>query len=212
MTTRAVIVWVGLCAVLISGCLTVENKEYHIKLRSDHSGEATIKFINIMSEADDSVDISKDDFQQLVEFYLHGTQIEKDNPGFHNARKRLYEEDGVLVGELTLTFDSLSVLRLFKLDKDSPFMYFVGNPLSSERFVESNGTYGGEWMPVVFWPKEAHELYVKTKVVSEVSHHRSLLENFKEWQADRDSGQQPKNQDHGSLRSNPGPQARLKKQ
>ena len=35
-------------SLLISGCLTVETKEYHVKLKDDHSGEATIKFINIV--------------------------------------------------------------------------------------------------------------------------------------------------------------------
>ena len=210
--TRTVTVLIPFFALLIAGCLTVESKEYLIKLKSDHSGEATIRFIDIMSEADDTVDISKDDFQQLIEFYLHGEQIEKENPGFHNVRKRLYEQDGMLVGELTMTFDSLSALRLFKFDRESPYMYFVGSPLSSEQYVESNGTFGREWMPVIFWPKDARELYLKTKIVSEVSHHRSLLKNFREWQATRDNDQPPKSQGHGSHPSNPSPQAGMKKQ
>ena len=200
LAARATIVRLSFCAMLISGCLTVENKEYHIRLKSDHSGEATVRFINIMSESDDTVDISKDDFQQLIEFYVQGAKFESENPGFKNVKKRLYEEDGVLVGELTMTFDSLSALRVFKFDKDSPFMYFVGSPLSSEHFIESNGTFGRDWMPVVFWPKEARELYVKTRVISEVAHHRGLLRNFKEWQASRDSGQQLRHIDEGSAK------------
>ena len=53
----------------LSGCLTVENKGYYITLTTDHSGQATIKFLNIVSETDDTIDISDDDFQQLIEFY-----------------------------------------------------------------------------------------------------------------------------------------------
>jgi hypothetical protein len=174
---------------LLSGCLTVESKEYTIKLKADHSGEATIKFIDVRSEADDTVDISADDFQQLIEFYLQGTQLEKENPGYHNVKKRLYEQDGMLCGEVSFTFDSLSALRIYKYDKDSPYMYFVGSPLSSEQFVESNGTFGQDWMPVVFWPKDMKELYLKTRVASEVVHRRSLLKNFKEWQEAGGSGQ-----------------------
>ena len=117
-------------------------------------------------------------FQQLIEFYLEGTQLEAEKPGFRNVRKQLYEEDGMLVGEVTFDFDSLSVVRLYKFDEDSPFMYFVGSPLSSELLVETNGSFGRNWMHVVFWEKD---LYVKTKVVSEAVHHRSLLKNFKEW-------------------------------
>jgi len=53
----------------LSVCLTVENKEYYITLTTDHSWQATIKFLNIVSETDDAIDISDDDFQQLIEFY-----------------------------------------------------------------------------------------------------------------------------------------------
>lgn len=199
-------------AIALIGCLTVESKEYHIKLRTDHSGEATIKFINIMSEADDTTDISHDDFHQLIDLYLLGTQLEKDNPGFRNVKKRLYEQDGVLVGEVSMTFDSLAALRLFKFNAESPYMYFVGNPLSSEQFVETNGIYGRDWMPMVFWPKDTRDLYLKTKVVSEVTYHRSLLKQFKDWQAQKESDQPQKGSGTGPLGSGQGRQTRPTKQ
>jgi hypothetical protein len=187
--------------ILLAGCLTVESKEYHIRLRTDHSGEATITFINIMSESDDTLDNSQEDFQHLVDFYLQGSELEKQNPGFRNVRKRLYEEDGMLNGELTLTFDSLAALRLFKFDKNSPYMYFVGSPLSAEQFVESNGTFGRDWMPVVFWEPDARELYVKTRVVSEVTFHTSLLPHFKGWQAKKESDPPRKGKENGGRKS-----------
>ena len=172
------------CALsLLPGCLTVETKEYHIRLKTDHSGEATIKFGNILSESEDTLDVSNDDFQQLIEFYLEGTQLEKENPGFHNVKKSLYEKDGVLMAEVTFSFDSLSAIRLFKFDRESPYMYFVGNPMTSEQLVETNGKFGRDWMPVVFWGRDTRELFVKTKVLSEVTHHRSLLKQFKEWES-----------------------------
>jgi len=178
----------------LSACLTVESKEYRIILKPDNSGEATKKFTNILSEADDTVDISSDDFQQLIEFYLQGNQLEKENPGFHNVRKRLFEEGGVLCGEITFTFDSLGSIRIFKYDGDSPYMYGVGSPLSSEQYVASNGMLAREWMPIVFWPKDAKELYIKTKVVSEVSFQRELLKNYKTWLAQQQPGQRQKKQ------------------
>jgi hypothetical protein len=170
-------------SAILSGCLTVESKEYRIKLKSDLSGEATIRFVNIQSESDDTLDISGDDFHQLIELYLQGNRIENDNPGFRNSHKRLYEENGVLVGELTFQFDSLSAVRLFKYDTNSPYMYFVGSPLSSEQLMETNGVYGADWMPVVFWHRDERELFVKTRVVSEVPHRRGLLRHYKEWLA-----------------------------
>jgi hypothetical protein len=186
-----IIVLLSLC---LTACLTVESKEYRIKLKPDHSGEATIKFINIMSEADDTTDISSDDFHQLIEFYLQGDQLEKENPGFQNVKKHLFEEGGFLCGEITFTFDSLGSVRIFQYDGNSPYMYAVGSPLSSEQFVESNGVLAREWMPVVLWPKDARELYIKTKVVSEVSFQHSLLKNYKDWLAQQQPGQKPKKQ------------------
>jgi hypothetical protein len=168
--------------LFFSGCLSVKQKEYHIRLRTDHSGDATIKFIDIASETDDSVDVSRDDFRQLIEFYLEGTGIEMEHSGFRNVTKRLFEDDGVLSGEIHFTFDSLAALRLFKYDSRSPLMYFTGGELASEWILETNGKYGGETMPVVFWPGDATELYLKTRVVSEAPFRRGLLSYFRLWE------------------------------
>ncbi|MEK9136179.1 MAG: hypothetical protein AAB393_03575 [Bacteroidota bacterium] len=194
MRRLLIILSILLLSLSLNGCLTVESKEYRIKLKSDHSGEAVIKFVNIMSEADDTVDISNDDFQQLMEFYIQGNQLENENPGFHSVKKRLFEENDVLCGEITFSFDSLAAVRIFKYDGDSPFMYAVGSPLSSEQYVESNGLLAREWMPVVLWPKDSKELYIKTKIVSEVSFQRGLLKNYKVWQSQQQSGQRQKKQ------------------
>ncbi len=172
-----------LFAFAISGCLTVESKEYHIKLTGPHSGEATIKFINILSESDDTTDIRQEDFQQLIELYVSGSKLEKDNPGYRNVKKRLFEEKGVLCGEVSFTFDSLSTIRFFRFDKESPYMYYASNPLSSETLVETNGVQPEQWMPVVFWKRDAKEFYVKTKVSSEAQMQTSLLKQFRDWQA-----------------------------
>lgn len=177
----------GLASLVISlsGCLTVEFKEYYIKLKNGQSGEATIRFINIVSESDDTTDITKDDFQTLIETYMNGNKFERDNPGFRNVKKRLYEEKGMLCGEITFTFDTLATVRLFKFDKDSPYMYYASNPLSSETLIETNGIVGEPWMPVVFWKKDAREFYVKTKVASDARFRTSLLKQYREWVAEQ---------------------------
>lgn len=176
-------VFIVCSALLFFGCLTVDSKEYQIKLNTDHSGEATIRFMNITSETDDSVDISRQDFQQLLEYYVSGEKFEKDNPEFHNIKKRLYESNGMLVGEVSFTFDSLSSMRIFQYDKDCPYMYFAGNQTSTEHVIETNGTLGPQWMPVVYWPKDAREFTLKTKLTSEAPFHRSLLKYYQEWKA-----------------------------
>jgi hypothetical protein len=167
---------------LLPGCLIVETKEYHITLKNGKAGEARIVFNKIQSETEDTVDVSKADFDQLIDQYLHGSQFERDNPGYKNVEKRLYEKDGKLNGEMTFAFDSLAVMRLFRYSNEGPIMYFVGSPLSSEVMVETNGTYGRDWMPIVFWPKGTKELYIKTRIVSQGSYHRPLLALFRAWE------------------------------
>lgn len=167
----------------LTGCLTVEFKEYRIKLKNGTSGEATIKFINILSESDDTTSVAQEDFQLLIDSYVAGTKLEKENPGYRNVKKRLFEENGVLCGEVSFTFDSLATIRFFRFDKDSPYMYYATNPLSSEALVETNGIEGEKWMPVVFWKKDEREFFVKTRLSSEARYRTSLLKQFREWQA-----------------------------
>jgi hypothetical protein len=171
-----------LLSVLLTGCLTVGSKEYHVTLRGDGSGEARIVFRDIHSEDDDTTNTSKQDFRQLIDTYLTGNRLEKDNPGFHNVRKRLFEENGKLCGEVSLSFDSLSVLRLFRYGTDGPLMFFVGSPSSSEVLQETNGTFGRDWMPVVFWPSDSRELFIRTRIVSQASFHHTLLPYYRQWE------------------------------
>ncbi len=182
MRCGSIVVLVVLFAALLQGCLTVESKEYHFRLKTDHSGEGTILFVNIQSESDDSADISLDDFHALINSYLQGKEFENENPAFHNVQKRLYVQDGKVYGEVRFSFDSLAAVRLFRYDDESPYMYFAGSQMTSEVMVESNGAFGRDWMPVVFWPKDAREMSITTKVTSEARHHRSLAEYLIEWQ------------------------------
>jgi hypothetical protein len=191
--TRPLFLGLALVAiqVLLPGCLIVETKEYHITLKSDGAGEARIVFNDIQSETDDTVDVSKSDFNQLTDLYMHGGQFERDNPGYRNVEKHLYEKDGKLTGDVTFTFDSIAVMRLFQYNNQGPLMYFVGSPLSSEVMVETDGTYGRDWMPIVFWPKGTKELYIKTRVVSQGSYRRSLLALFKAWEQSPQAKEKP---------------------
>jgi hypothetical protein len=101
--------------------------------------------------------------------------------------KRLYEDHGLLHGEIRFEFDSLASLRLYRFDSLSPVMYYVGDEFSTERVIETNGVYGGEIMPVVFWPRGTQELTLKTHVVSEAQYRRSLLPHFRAWEQERKS-------------------------
>jgi len=171
-----------LLAFFITGCLTVEKREVRIRLSDDHSGEATILFLNIESESDDTTNSSQQDFTELVKSYLTGDQLERDNPRFRNVHKRLFEKDGMLVGEVRLSFDSLSTLRLYKYDRNSPYMMFLGAPSSNEILEETNGVHGGDLMPVIFWPSDARDFYIRTKAHPGEHKRHSLLKYFHTWE------------------------------
>lgn len=182
MRITAVVAACLLTAVVLSGCLTVEEREVRITLTREHSGEATILFINIESESDDSTDASRQDFADLIGGYLQGNQLEGDNPGARNIRKRLFEQDQKLVGEMSLSFDSLSTVRLFQFDRNSPYMMFLGTPSRNELLVETNGIFGGDQMPVIFWPNTTREFFVKTKAHPGEGVRHGLLSLFHAWE------------------------------
>ena len=167
--------------LLLSGCLTVEKKEYTFEFTGSNSGTLTIKYINIMSSKDDDLDVSKEDFDELIKDYIEGEEIEKTYPNATNIKKRLFEENGKLCGEVKMNFTNLADVKLYKHSKKSPYMLCMKSTLDSETYVESNGSYGGEVMPVVFWSKKLKKLTVVTKIEDDTDDTISLLNQYKNW-------------------------------
>jgi len=166
---------------ILSGCLTVEKKEYKFEFTGENSGKLTINYINIMSIMDDTLDVSKEDFDELLSSYIYGDQIESEYPDAINIEKDLYEENGVLCAKVTMEFTNLNDVLLYQYDKNCPYMKNLGNALDTEYYLESNGDYGGENMPVVFWSKELQVLDLITEVTGPDETTISLVERYKEW-------------------------------
>ena len=175
--------WILLTLIvgLMSSCLTVEKKEYSFKLTGKESGTLTIKYINIMSIMDEETDVSEDDFNELITSYIEGDEIEKSYPDAKNIKKKLYEENGKLCGEVTLEFENLKDVGLYVHNKKAPLMYYLSGGLGMETFEKSNGEYGGEVMPVVFWNNKQKDLSVVTVVTEPDETTVSLLEQYKKW-------------------------------
>jgi hypothetical protein len=171
----------GIVSFILSGCLTCEKKEYSFELTGKNSGKLTIRFINIMSVMDDSTDISADDFEELINTYVYGDQLESDYPDAINIQKNLYEENGMLCAEVTMEFNDLASVKLFQYDKESPYMLALANALDTESYYESNGTFGGENMPVVFWPIDLKILTLQTQVTPPNETTVSLLDQYRQW-------------------------------
>jgi hypothetical protein len=169
-------------ALLASGCLTCEYKEYRLKLNDDGSGEGVIRYVNIMANVTSEDESAEADFKELVSDYLNGTMIEEEYPEAIIRSKTLKEEDGVLVGEVEVEFSSLMAIKLYQYDEQSPIMHYIGS--LNESYDASNGFFDEDMMPVIFWEKDARDLHFNTSVAGEPepgdTTYISLLELYKE--------------------------------
>ena len=174
------VVLVGLITI---GCLTTEAKEYRFTVKPDGSGEGLIKFTNIRSSDDDERDVSFKDFGELVTDYLEGSSFEDSNPNYKVTGKRLFEEDGVLNGEVTFTFASLADAGFYiTADCDcAPVLYPTGSIEGT--LAETNGTNLNETInvPLLSWSADSKEYYFRSTVTDDTSGTRSLLSHWQDW-------------------------------
>ena len=175
---------VALFAIVLSSCLNVEKKEYTIELKKDGSGSGEIVFVNLFSEDDEEgVPNADADFESLINDYIEGTTFEDEHPGLDVSRKRLYEDDGVLCGEVNFTFDEYAATGLYQHDSKSPWMWWPGSE-DEEYYDSEEGEYGGETMPIVFWTKNTKDFEVATTVGEFGEGCRSLLPRHNDWVRD----------------------------
>ncbi|MBU2651811.1 MAG: hypothetical protein KKA81_12820 [Bacteroidetes bacterium] len=171
-----------LMSVILSSCLTVEKKEYTFEFTGANSGKLTIKYFNIMSSMEDGQDMSETDFAEMIKTYYVGEQLEQDYPMATNIEKRLFEEDGVLCAEVVVEFSSLEGARLYRHKDMGPYMFCIKSTFDGEEYLASNGEYGGEVMPVVFWPEKESVLRLVTSIMQPDESTVSLLPQFQKWQ------------------------------
>lgn len=172
-----------LAAFFATGCIVAEKKEYSFKVNADGSGSGSIKFINLLSSDDDDKDVSFKDFAELVTDYVEGTKWEDENQAFRVTDKKLYEENGMLVGEVKFTFtawDSVGFLRTANCDC-CPVLYYLDT--SSETFESSNGTHLGEGgkLPLVSFDGKAKEFRIATVMSNSIDDTHPLLPHYKGW-------------------------------
>ena len=170
-----------LSSIILSSCLTVEKKEYTFEFTGHNSGILTIKYYNIMSSAEDGEDMSEADFAELIKTYFVGDQLEQDYPLANEIEKKLYEEDGVLCAEVKITFNDLAGAGLYQHTDNGTYMFGIKSAFDGEEYVASNGEYGGEIMPVVFWQNNEMVLRLVTSVMQQDESTVSLLPQYKKW-------------------------------
>lgn len=167
--------------LITTSCLTVEKKQYTFEFTGKNSGKLTIKYINIMSIVDSAGYTENIDFNDLLDNYLNGNKINEQYPTAKNITKRLFEENGVLCAEVIMDFPDLESARLYQFDKKSPYMFHASS-VDGETYAESNGTYGGDVMPVVMFPSKMKKLTVTTNISQPADDtYVSLLNEFRKW-------------------------------
>ncbi|HYM20656.1 MAG TPA: hypothetical protein VEW28_06595 [Candidatus Kapabacteria bacterium] len=176
---------IAVIAVLLTGCLTAEHKEFRVSLNPDgKSGTATLLFSGIHSEqGNDTSDVTKDDFNSLISEYYQGKKIENSYNGARQFKKRLFLDKDILMGEVTFSFDDISELGFYRYKNTGPYMYYTlaDGLFSSGQFEASNGTYAGEKMPFVFWDEGSRDFYVKVSLSSAQAPEKTLVPQYKAW-------------------------------
>lgn len=168
-------------AFFLSSCLTVEKKEYTWEITGDNSGKLTINYINIMSDMDDTLDVSAEDFEELLNSYLYGTTIDDRYPMASNIEKRIYVQDNQLCAEVIMEFNDLQTVHLYQHEKKGPYMFCVNTAADTESYESSNGEYGGDYMPVVFWPYKSEQMNLTTFIQEVDESTLSLVGEYYKW-------------------------------
>ena len=149
-------------SVLLTGCLTAERKVMTLRVNPDGTGSGTITFYNLKSMQEDATDRSLADYSRLVDTWLHGNEFEQANPTLHNIRKRLFDEGRKLHGEVSFDFYHYTDIGLYRHNDAGQWMYYAHlNTSEIEQYESSNGEFGGEIMPVVFWPEGTKEFTIE---------------------------------------------------
>lgn len=190
----AIVTLAAVSAFLFTGCLGVEKKEYSFKLNPDGSGSGSIRYINIVSQDDQSEseegkDVSFKDFAELVSDYMDGTKFEDDHPYFKVTEKKLYEENGILIGEVKFTFatlDSTGFYRKLKCDC-CPVLYFNKGDGGDETIIETNGKQVENVAPSPFieWESGTKEFTFVTQPLSDLSGTRSMVAYYRTWKENK---------------------------
>jgi hypothetical protein len=139
--------------------------------------------VNIFSSLIDSTGELSADYNEMMDLWLNGEKVERDFPQAIKFKKRLFEEDGVLCGEVIMEFDDISKIHLYRYLGKGPYMFSMsGVNDDGETFAQTNGEFGGDKLPVIFWPEDSRTLRFSTKIATPDSTCVSMLGQWEQKQ------------------------------
>ncbi len=161
---------------LLAGCLTAERKVITLQVNPDGTGSGTIVFYNLKSMQEDESDRALTDYSRLIDTWLHGNEFERANPALYNVQKRLFANKEQLNGEISFDFYHYGDIGLYRHNDVGPWMYYAYlNTSEIEQFDTTNGQFGGDYMPIIFWPEKTTTFEIVNKFETEGRPEQSLF-------------------------------------
>lgn len=162
----------SLLLLLAAACPKVERKVYTFDIKA---GTGEVRYLNIVT---DSPEKSNDDFLEVLNKMILGTQIETENPGWRVTSKELYVENGQLNGLVKFEFASPERAGIYKHDKKAPYFWCTGDTI-----VTTNGDRVPTTEKCVVWGSKMKKLEV-TVTEGEISAgDATLLPVYERWKA-----------------------------
>jgi hypothetical protein len=124
----------GVLCVGLSGCILIRTTEHRITLRSDGSGEAVLRLIDIRS--DETVDsLAQRDFRILMSSFDQEATNDFEDNGRKVTSKKLFTRNDTLFAEVGYTFTGLGGIEGLHVTNNE--LYLVVN--ESREVVRTNG-------------------------------------------------------------------------
>ena len=169
-----------LFAFLLHGCLIYTTVKYEIEFNEDlKSGIIKITYYNLRSSEED-VEKQENDFNDLLQMLIEDDfLLDSMEDGIYVKDRKLYEEDGKLVGYYSGIFRKLKIdseelnesenERILTIDKDE------------NDKIETNGqVLESKDKFIITWPKDTRKLMFKiSKTFDEKTY--SLIDFYNKW-------------------------------
>ena len=136
MKNFSIIIIVFSLIFLTQGCLLFHSVSYKVELEGTTSGKATVVVEDIRSDAMNNEELDSDK-KNLFEFILESDDfitLMKDEGQFITS-KELFNDDGMLNGKATFSFDDIT--KVEGIVYEAPFYFLTINPEDS--ILETNG-------------------------------------------------------------------------
>ena len=108
---------IALLSLLFSGCIIFQQISYDVKLDTPTSGVAVITAYDMRSDAKNKSELEKDK-KNLFQHMLKSNEFikEQKESGKYITGRKLYVEDGKLIGEGTYKFDDIAAVEGIKYE------------------------------------------------------------------------------------------------